>query len=395
MTGTQGAPTGQATSLFRERFGSQPTALVSAPGRVNLLGEHTDYNGGPVLPFAIARRTAIAVALAPGWEFTTTVDPAVVPFGLEGPLPAGGGAYVAAAARILHREGLSLPGVRFAVASQVPLGGGLSSSAALTVAAIRAMAALAGRKLTLKTVADFAYQAEHDLVGVACGRMDQWIVSLGRPGHAILLETATMESHHVPLPGDVWVFDTGRRHQLTGGHLNARRAECQEALRLAAEQGVRVPHLADVPEAELPRLMRTIPAPWNLRLRHVVTETHRTRSAGRLLARQDLAGLGRLLVDGHRSLRDDYQSTIAEADFLVDVLVEHGALGARLTGAGWGGAVIALLPPERAARIAAEVGEAYRAEFGRLPDAWRTPASEGVRTERLSAPAAPPPDRKA
>ena len=382
MTGTQGSPVGQATSLFRERFGSQPGVRTSAPGRVNLLGEHTDYNGGPVLPFAISRRTAIAAAIAPDWAFTSTAEDAVVRFSLDGPLPEGGARYVAAAARVLRDHGVTLPAVNFAVASQVPLGGGLSSSAALLVAALRAMAALVGRKLTFKTLADLAYTAEHDVVGIGCGRMDQWIVSLGRPGHAILLETATMESHHVPLPTDVWVFDTGLRHQLTGGHLNDRRKECQEALRLAADQGVKVPHLADIPLAELPRLERSLPSPWVNRLRHVVTETHRTRQAGELLARKDLEGLGKLLVEGHQSLRVDYGSTIREADLLVEALTWHGALGARLTGAGWGGAVIAILPPEREARIVAEVGMAFQSEFGRLPDVWKTSASEGVRTER-------------
>jgi galactokinase len=143
-----------------------------------------------------------------------------------------------------------------------------------------------------------------------------------------------------------------------------------------------VAHLAEIGEDRLPALLRGIPAPWGLRLRHVVTETARTRAAATALARRDLKTLGRLLVEGHRSLREDYVSSCPEADFLVDALVRHGAYGARLTGAGWGGAVIALLPQAHEESIVAEVGSAFREAFGRVPAAWSTRAGAGARTER-------------
>lgn len=378
---TQASPKRQATSLFRERYGSGPTAVVSAPGRVNLLGEHTDYNGGPVLPFAVERRTVVAASPATRWEAASTLEGAgrvIDPARLE---QGDWTAYVCGAIRVLRRMRLAPKGARLAVASTVPVGAGLSSSAALGVAVTRALLALAGRRVAPAVVADIAWRAEHDEVGVRCGRMDQTVAAMARAGHALLFETATGAVTHVPLPGRVWVVETGVSHRLTGGQYNTRRGECEVALKLAAEQGVRAAHLAEIGEDRLPVLLRAIPAPWGQRLRHVVTETVRTRAAATALARRDLKTLGRLLVEGHESLRDSYESSCPEADFLVDALVLHGAYGARLTGAGWGGAVIALLPVQSEERVVATVGAAFREAFGRVPAAWATKAGPGARRE--------------
>ncbi len=375
------SPQAQATSLFRERFGSQPTHLASAPGRVNLLGEHTDYNGGPVLPFAIGRRTAVAAGPGPDWEVVSARDGAALALDPERP-GEGWGAYVAGVIRVLRRRHHAPAGARLAVASTVPVGAGLSSSAALCVSLARALTALAGRRVGAAVLADIAWEAEHDEVGVACGRMDQTISALAKPGHALHFETASGALHHVPLPGRIWVLDTGVRHTLTGGHLNQRQEECAEARRLVGEQGYTVGHLAEIRPADLPALVRALPAPWNLRLRHVVTETARTREASQALAARDLPRLGALLVEGHRSLREDYHSSCSEADLLVEALVRAGALGARLTGAGWGGAVIAILPEQGESRLLAGVQEKFHAAFGRTPDVWHTRAEGGVRTGR-------------
>lgn len=376
------SPAGQATSLFLERFGSQPALLVSAPGRVNLLGEHTDYNGGPVLPFAISRRTAVAAGHGSGWELISAADGALVRLDPDQASLTGWGAYVAGVVRVLRKRHVTLPGARLAVASSIPIGAGLSSSAALCVSVARALTGMAGRRVTAATLAEIAYEAEHDEVGVACGRMDQTISALAKTGYALHFETASGLKEHVPLPGNVWILDTGLRHTLTGGHLNQRRQECIEARRLVGERGIKVAHLAEIPPAELPVLVRAIPAPWSLRLRHVVTETTRTREACAALARKDLATLGRLLLEGHESLKNDYQSSCKEADLLVESLVGAGALGARLTGAGWGGAVIALLPEHRESVLLAAVQERFQAAFGRVPDAWSTKAATGVRSDR-------------
>ena len=379
---TQGSPGRQATSLFADCFGSGPTVLVSAPGRVNLIGEHLDYNGGPVLPLALERRTVVAAGHAPSWRAVSTLDGgvrALDPMHLE---PGQWHAYLVGVIRAAGRAGVTLKGAEIAVASAVPPGAGLSSSAALTVACARALAGLAGRKLPPEALIDIAWVAEHDEVGVACGRMDQTIAALARPGHVLLLETATGAVTHLPFPEKIWVFETGVSHRLTGGQLNARRQESEAGLRLVREQGLGVEQLAEVPSSELHRLLRAIPVPWQLRIRHVVTETERTRQAAQAILAGDWSRLGALLLAGHESLRRDYQSSCAEADLLVEQSMAQGALGARLTGAGWGGAVLALLPADREARIVAEVQEAFRREYGRVPEVWSTRAGGGVRSEK-------------
>jgi galactokinase len=379
---TEASPGRQATSLYQERFGSGPAVLVSAPGRVNLIGEHLDYNGGPVLPVALERRTVVAAGHADRWRVVSALDGAVLDLHPEELDRGAWTAYILGVVRVLGRLGVSLKGAQLAIASSVPTGAGLSSSAALTVSVARALAALAGRKLPAETLADVAYQAEHDEVGVACGRMDQTVSALARPGHAVLFETGSGQVTHLPFGGRIWVFETGVSHRLTGGQLNQRRQECEVALALCREQGISQSQLCDIPIDELPRLMRAIPVPWGLRLRHVVSETHRTRQASRALLARDMVQLGKLLVEGHESLRHDYQSTCVEADLLVESAVRHGAWGARLTGAGWGGAVLALLPPEKEARLVAEVQEEFRGRYGRMPVVWATKAGGGVRSEK-------------
>jgi galactokinase len=379
-----GSPVRQATSLFQERFGSAPLVVASAPGRINLIGEHTDYNGGPVLPFAIERRTAAAAGHADRWEVISAVDGWVHRLDVEdtGAEAAGWTAYARAVIRTLARSGPLPRGGRIAVASAVPVGAGLSSSAALTVSLTRALLALAGRREPTDRIIDYAFTAEHDEVGVHCGRMDQTVAVLAEPGKALYFETGSGLLRLVPLESRVLVFETGVSHLLTGGELNQRRRECEVALDLLREAGRPLADLASLPLQELPWAVRVLPAPWSLRVRHVVTETARTRLAAERLAVGDLPALGTLLLEGHRSLCTDYGSSCAEADLLVESSVRHGAWGARLTGAGWGGAVIALAAPERESRLIAEVQEDFRRIFGRLPVVWTTSAAAGARLER-------------
>jgi galactokinase len=379
-----GSPVRQATSLFRERFGSAPLVVASAPGRINLIGEHTDYNGGPVLPFAIERRTAAAVGHAERWEVISGIDGWVHQLDIEGTgvEAAGWTAYARAVIRTLARSGPFLRGGRIAVASAVPAGAGLSSSAALTVSLTRALLALAGRREPAEQIIEYAFTAEHDEVGVHCGRMDQTVAVLAEPGKALCFETGSGVLRLVPLESRVLVFETGVSHLLTGGELNQRRRECEVALGLLREAGRPLADLASLPPLDLPWAMRVLPAPWSLRVRHVVTETARTRLAAERLAVGDLPGLGKLLLEGHRSLGTDYGSSCAEADLLVESSARHGAWGARLTGAGWGGAVLAIAPAEREARMIAEVQEDFRRIFGQLPVVWATAASGGARLER-------------
>ncbi|HEY7683323.1 MAG TPA: galactokinase family protein [Gemmatimonadales bacterium] len=376
---TQVSPVGQATSLFQERFGSGPAVVVSAPGRVNLLGDHSDDNGGPVLPFAIERRTAVAAESSQLWAVVSAVDGTVRV--IEPDLSPDGSwtAYVSGVIRVLGRRALAPKGARLAIASTIPIGAGLGSSGALTVALTRALLAVAGRRLPVRDVAELAYRAERDEVGVRCGRAGQTVAALARPGYALLFETATGELTYLPFGARAWMLETGVVHQLSDGGANLRRQECDAALGMVREHGVAVEQLAAVPGERLPALLRAIPAPWSLRLKHVVTEVGRTHEAARALAGRDLPRVGRLLVEGHESLRRDFQSSCDEADHLVASVIRHGAWGARLTGAGWGGAVLALVPPEVEARCLAEVQEEFRKRFGRTPTIWATRAALGVR----------------
>jgi galactokinase len=213
--------------------------------------------------------------------------------------------------------------------------------------------------------------------------MDQTIAAHAVPGSALFFDTASGMLRAVPLPGRLWIVETGVSHRLTSGALNERRRECEEALAFCRDWRPGLAHLAQLSPGDLPEVSRRLPPPLVPRVRHVVTETARTRLAADALAAGDLATLGRLLVEGHESLRADYESTIPEADIIVASAVEHGAFGARLTGAGWGGAVVVLAPAEREARIVAEIGSDFQKRYQRMPVTWSTRASRGVRRETI------------
>ena len=369
-----------AFELHARHFRGAARAGASAPGRVNLIGEHTDYNGGPVLPAAIARRTVVLAGKARRFEAVSARDGVVDPFDPDAPMRGEWTDYLAGVVRALRRRRAAPPGAGLAISSDLPVGAGLSSSAALCVAAARALAGLAGARLSAAELAEVAYEAEHDEVGVRCGRMDQTISARARPGAALLFDTGSGAVTHVPFGGEIHLFDTGIRHALADGELNRRRKECEDALVMLRERGIIAPHLADLDPDLLPRVATLLPPPHARRVRHVVTETARTRLAAAALRRGEMAEVGRLLVQGHASLREDCESSCPEADLLVQLAVTHGAWGARLTGAGWGGTVIALIPPGKVRRVIAEVGEGFRQVFGRVPTIWSSRAVGGVKS---------------
>jgi galactokinase len=350
---------------------------------VNLIGEHTDYNGGPVLPVALERRTAVAAALEDGWFFVSALDGTVRGVEIERPLRGDWTDYLVGVVRELRAIGAAPAGARVAVATTLPIGAGLSSSAALAVAAAKALSLLAGRRLAPAQLVEVAYRAEHDQVGVRCGRMDQTIAAHAAAGTALLFETGSGAIQRVPFPGRLWVVETGVSHKLTGGELNQRRQECEEALRVCRGLWPGLAHLADLATDDLTTVNARLAPELAARVRHVVTETRRTRVAADALARGDLGQVGWLLVEGHESLRTDYRSTIAEADAIVELAMEQGAHGARLTGAGWGGSVVVLAADDRSARVLAEVVRGFRDRFGREPAVWSTRAASGVRREAV------------
>jgi galactokinase len=377
-----------AIALFQKAFGVAPRAAASAPGRVNLIGEHTDYNGGPVLPIAIAQRTTVAVGPADDdvLEAVSTRDGQLVRARWREQLPEGWTAYVAGVLRelwALH----ALPrggGVRVAVASDVPIGAGLSSSAALTVATAKALTGEKA-KLTGRQIAGVAFRAEHNHVGVRCGVMDQTIAALARANHALLLECASLDVRQIPFRGRLLLVDTGKRHDLRAGALNERRAECEAAVKRLKVDLPELAWLASWPAAWLSRLKRALKEPLRSRAVHVVGETARTRFGAQLLRQGKLQRFGELLYESHESCRRLYACSAPELDTVVAAAKRAGALGARLTGAGWGGAVVVLL--ERGAgseeRVKTAIERAFVKAYGREPRISEVKASGGAKVERV------------
>jgi galactokinase len=371
----------QVVSLFQRTYGSGPLVVASAPGRVNLIGEHLDYNGGPVLPFAIERRVWVAASSAAEFSLTSSAAGGDEVRREQGP-PRGGGDWTDYVMGVVLELGDGAPrGAHVAVVSDLPVGAGLSSSAALSVASAAALGRLSGRRHPPEDLADIAFRAEHDYVGVRCGRMDQTVVAHASKGTAMLFETARGTRRTYPVPFRTWILPTGVDHSLADGGYNVRRAECERALELCRQRWPGLVSLAALEPGALPEALVFLPPPLDRRVRHVVTETARARQAADALERGDLPEVGRLLVQGHASLRDDYECSVEQADLLVQAAMEHGALGARLTGAGWGGSVIMLAPDSRGPDVVAGVAERFARRYGAAPAAWSTAAADGARLD--------------
>jgi galactokinase len=334
------------TQSFHEAYGRAPAGLWAAPGRINLIGEHTDYNDGFVLPVALVQR--VVVAAAPSSERTTrlrsmqssgndeTVDTtAVVPGDVT-----GWGAYVAGVAWALRTAGHAVRDIDVVVDGDVPLGAGLSSSAALECAAAIAWCDLSGLSLDRAAIARACQRAENDFVGAPTGAMDQMASMHGREGHAVFLDTRTMAVEHVRLDLSsrglaLLVVDTRAPHRHVDGEYAARRRDCEHAARLLGVPALRDAAIADL--AALPALLRA-------RARHVVTENARVLEVVDLLrSGADPRRIGPALTESHVSARDDFEITVPEVDAAVDTLLDVGAYGARITGGGFGGCVIALV----------------------------------------------------
>ena len=320
---------------FQRWAGRQPDEVWQAPGRVNLIGEHTDYNGGFVLPIAIDRFTTVAAG--------RRSDAQVRPHSLQmSSADTGWTKYVDGVIDALADEGVQPGGVDILVDSTVPTGAGLSSSAALEVATAAALSALAGRALDAKVLASVAYRAETAYVGVPVGIMDQTVVALAEDRHALFLDTRSLETEQVPFdPSDsdlhVVVIDSRVRHKLDDGHYAERRRECEAAAAALGVDQLRDATLGQVETAAMDETLRR-------RARHVVTEDERVLQAVDFLRAGDVGALGTLLLASHASLRDDFEVSIPELDRIVERAVTQGAVGARMTGGGFGGCAIALVP---------------------------------------------------
>jgi galactokinase len=295
-------------------------------------------------------------------------------------LPKGWAAYVAGVLRELWSLDVVPPdgSVRIAVASDLPIGAGLSSSAALAVAAAKALAP----SLKPRQIAGIAFRAEHDHVGVRCGVMDQTISALGKRDHALLFECASLEATQIPFGARLLLVDTGKRHDLSTGGLNQRRAECEEAVKRLKVELPELMWLASWPAEWLPRLKRALREPLRSRAVHVVSETARTRFGAQLLQQNRIRQFGQLLYESHESCRRLYECSSPELDTVVAAAKRAGALGARLTGAGWGGAAIVLVNKTDKRTIPA-IQHAFERAYGRSAPISEVKASAGAHTERI------------
>jgi galactokinase len=381
----------KASALFRSRFGGEPDGVWLAPGRANLMGEHTDYNDGFVLPFALGQGVTAAAARNPDragsgkrrLTLCSRQQPSdIVEVDLDGLAPGrvtGWAAYPAGVAWALEAAGHRVPGACIAIDSDVPAGAGLSSSAALECATALALTSLGGLDVPRAELVTIARRAENEFAGVPTGIMDQSASLLCRAGHALLLDCRSLESAQVPFDpaaagAGLLLINTRARHELSDGEYGQRRAECEEAARRLGIPSLRdLTGLADTGSLTDPVLRR--------RVRHVFTDNQRVLEVVALLrapsgpSADTYREIGRLLTQAHASLRDDFEVSWPEADAAVDAAVAAGAYGARMIGGGFGGSVLALVPAA-ADRGSGPVRDAVTTAFARL--GWTAPEFLGA-----------------
>lgn len=365
---------------FASHLGGHPDVVVRAPGRVNLIGEHTDYNGGFVLPMAIDRGVWIALR----YRTDSKVKVCSLDFESWGKFDLKGFShrnshwceYIKGVAKSLQGAGCDLCGWEGVLIGNVPRGSGLSSSAALELAAARAFAEVSSLEWNPVKMALAGQRAENDWVGVNCGIMDQMISACGKAGHAFLLDCQSMKGRFVPVPEDlrIVVLDTSTRRGLVGSAYNERRACCEQAAKHFGKKLLR-----DVSAEEFAAREQELSALDRKRARHVITEDQRTLAAVQAMCGGRNEELGRLMVESHMSLRDDFEVTNDALNAMVDCALEaEGCLGARMTGAGFGGCAVALVERAAVAAFAEQVSDAYRKRMKLEPAVYLCRAVDGA-----------------
>jgi len=372
---------------FTRRFGAEPQ-VYRAPGRVNLIGEHTDYNDGFVMPAAIGFSTLAAIAhrtdhklIVHSENFAEEAE-----FDLRH-LPTGRSGrwtdYVVGVAQALQTSDVSLPGgASLMLAGDVPQGAGLSSSASVEVATASALLGLAGVQRAPKEIALLCQRAENEFVGARCGIMDQFISVHGRRDHALMLDCRSLDYTLLPLPGDarLVICNSMVKHSVALGEYNVRRAECEAGVRALAARFPGIRALRDATLEQLQACRGEMSEKIVRRCRHVITESLRVEEAAVALEDGDLKAFGRFMAESHLSMRDDYEITCAEIDLLVE-LAEHvsAVYGARMTGGGFGGCTINLVAAEKAEEFKRAVVAGYKQGTGREPDIYVCTAADGAR----------------
>jgi galactokinase len=361
---------------FRDRFGVEPR-LFRAPGRVNLIGEHTDYSDGFVMPVAIEFATYVAAAprddqklLVHSENYGTTEEIVVA----TAQRRKHWSDYVAGVAIELRRMRLPFPGASLLISGEVPLGAGLSSSAALEVASALALLGIAGKQAGRSEIALICQRAENIFVGARCGIMDQFIACNAHAGHALMLDCRSLEFQLLPMPPGVSIVvcNTMVRHAIAGGEYNQRRQQCESAARMLGVTALRDVSMADFQRRELPE-------PERKRARHVIGENARVAEFARALQEDDRPYMGRLMAESHRSLREDFEVSCRELDIMVETAGQvEGAIGARMTGGGFGGCTVNLVGEDAVAAFREHVTREYERQTGKHPEIYVTRAAEGA-----------------
>jgi galactokinase len=375
----------ELTQHFETLFGDTPR-IFRAPGRVNLIGEHTDYNDGFVMPAAVGFSTYVAIAARPDRKIVIRSEefPGNFEFDVDCLPEKRTGAwcdYVVGVASVLQQKGHRLHGANVLVHGEVPLAAGLSSSAALEVASALALMSLDQTQLPLPEVAKLCQQAENNFVGARVGIMDQFVSCMGKVGHALLLDCRSLEFQLVPIPAGIRlvVCNTMVKHDLATGAYNTRREECEEGVRYFTKWDPAIRSLRDVSVELLDQHVLNLPVTIAKRCSHVVRENQRTLDTSLALAQEDLARVGRSMRESHDSLRDLYEVSCRELDTMVEAAEGlPGFLGGRMTGGGFGGCTVNLVREDSAEDFAKQIAGRYRQAIGIDPQVYLCTAEDGA-----------------
>ena len=364
-------------SRFRELYGTE-SQVFRAPGRVNLIGDHTDYNDGFVMPAALGFYTWIAAAKRQdrvlvayserfGEKVTLPLDE------LDGSPRKHWSDFIRGVAAVLRNAGHCLTGANLLIHGEVPLGAGLSSSASLEVATALALSSLAEIPVTRLDLVKFCQTAEHQYVGMRCGIMDQFCAGFGIAGQALMLDCRSLQYQLLSLPRDVVVIvcNSQVRHELASGEYNLRRLDCETGVAMLRQHLPNIAALRDVELADLEKYKHVMSGQVYRRCRHVITENQRVLAAAEALQSEDAVEFGQLMYRSHASLRDDYEVSCKEIDLLVDLASANSAVyGARMTGGGFGGCTVNLVRAEDAASFRRDVSQCYQREVGVVPEIY-------------------------
>src|SRR5271169_4828059 len=375
-----------AGNEFRERYG-EPGGIYRAPGRVNLIGEHTDYNDGFVMPAALAFYTYVAAGVRSddrlsvySIDFREGRDFELATLNLG---PTGHWSdYVRGVAAVLRKRNISVKGASLVVKGEVPIGAGLSSSAAIEVATAYALRGVSGIELGRLEIASLCQRAEHDYAGTKCGIMDQFVSCFGEANHALLLDCRSLDFESLAIPESVRIVvcNTMVRHELAAGQYNLRRADCEAGVAFLRQQLPEIRALRDVSLAQLVEYASAMPDIIRRRCRHVISEKTRVLDAAGALKQNDLERFGKLMAESHASLRDDYEVSCEELDLMVELARKcRGVYGARMTGGGFGGCTVNLVDRDVVDEFEVSVTQGYQQATRLLPEIYVCTAADGAR----------------